>query len=203
MPPDYTWLDLVTKAAMSGVDLTSRKVSMVEMPNRFTYDTYGAAVGEVIVDVLTGETQIPRVDILYDCGKSTNSTIDIGQAEGAFIMGMGFWMFEKPKYDPDTGATITNGTWEYKPPLAQDIPIDFRITLLDNNPNPKGVLGSKAVGEPPLCLSPCLFLAIKNAIEAARSETGNVDFFHLNAPSTYDVIQQKCLVDRAQFKLSD
>ena len=32
---------------------------------------------------------------------------------------------------------------EYKPPSSKDIPIDFRIELLKDAPNPVGVLGSK------------------------------------------------------------
>ena len=32
---------------------------------------------------------------------------------------------------------------EYKPPTSKDIPIDFRVELLKNAPNPLGVLGSK------------------------------------------------------------
>ena len=36
------------------------------------YNAYGAAVSEVEVDVLTGEVQILRVDILYDCGQRYN-----------------------------------------------------------------------------------------------------------------------------------
>ncbi len=43
---------------------------------------YGAGVSEAIVDVLTGETQILRTDILYDGGQSTNASIDIGQGNG-------------------------------------------------------------------------------------------------------------------------
>ena len=34
-------------------------------------------------------------------------------------------------------------TQEYKPPSSKDIPIDFRVALLKNVPNPVGVLGSK------------------------------------------------------------
>ena len=56
-------------------------------------------------------------------------------------MGMGLFLYERPKYDPSNGVSITNGTWEYKVPLSGDIPVDFRITLLDNSPNPSGVLG--------------------------------------------------------------
>ena len=32
---------------------------------------------------------------------------------------------------------------EYKPPSSKDIPIDLRVELLKNAPNPVGFLGSK------------------------------------------------------------
>lgn len=73
--------------------------------------------------------------------------IDIGQAEGGFMMGLGYFLLEKPLYDSETGKALSNRAWEYKVPLAQDVPVDLRITLLDKNPNPLGVLGSKCVGE--------------------------------------------------------
>jgi xanthine dehydrogenase/oxidase len=131
-----------------------------------------------------------------------NGEIDIGQAEGAFVMGMGFWLMEKVRYDPSTGVCLTNGTWEYKPPTTKDIPVDFRVTFLDQTPNPGvGVLGSKCIGEPPLCLSPCVAFAVKRAIEAARYEIGNQHFFALNSPATVEAIQQLCLVDYKQFML--
>jgi xanthine dehydrogenase/oxidase len=114
-------------------------------------------------------------------------------------MGIGFWLFEKARYDPISGRCLTNGTWEYKPPTARDIPVDFRITFMKNNPNPLGVLGSKCVGEPPLCLSSCVAFAIKNSIENARAEINNQDFFPFNSPSTVESIQQMCLVDVDQF----
>ena len=41
----------------------------------------GTGVSEVEVDVLTGETNVIRSDILYDCGDSLNPIIDVGQAE--------------------------------------------------------------------------------------------------------------------------
>ena len=35
---------------------------------------------------------------------------------------------------------------EYKPPASKDIPIDFRIALLKDAPNPIGILGTKGTG---------------------------------------------------------
>jgi hypothetical protein len=32
---------------------------------------------------------------------------------------------------------------DYHPPFSKDIPIDFRVTLLKDAPNPLGILGSK------------------------------------------------------------
>lgn len=83
----YKWHDLVIKALFSGVDLSVRHTHFAPGPIRFGYDVYGAAVSEVLVDILTGETQMQRVDILYDAGDAPNTLIDIGQAEGAFMMG--------------------------------------------------------------------------------------------------------------------
>src|SRR5580698_3699662 len=48
----------------------------------FFYFAFGAAVSEVAIDTLTGETRLLRVDILHDVGKSLNPAIDMGQIEG-------------------------------------------------------------------------------------------------------------------------
>lgn len=99
-------------------------------------------MSEVEVDVLTGVYQITRVDILEDTGSSTSPLIDIGQIEGAFIMGVGLWTTEETIFTSE-GRLLTNRTWTYKVPCAQDIPIDFRVKMPKNNPNPAGVLFSK------------------------------------------------------------
>jgi xanthine dehydrogenase/oxidase len=70
MPPQYTWQDLIAKAFSMGVDLCARYWLYPSTPTPFQYNVYGAAVSEALIDVLTGETQIARVDILYDCGQT-------------------------------------------------------------------------------------------------------------------------------------
>ncbi|NIR61156.1 MAG: molybdopterin-dependent oxidoreductase, partial [Gammaproteobacteria bacterium] len=56
----------------------------------FFYYAYGAAVSEVIIDTLTGENRVVRVDILHDVGRSLNPAIDLGQIEGGFVQGVGW-----------------------------------------------------------------------------------------------------------------
>ncbi len=43
---------------------------------------------------------------------------------------------------------LANGTWDYKPPLGKDIPIEFNVTFLKDAPNPASdaVFSSKATG---------------------------------------------------------
>jgi xanthine dehydrogenase large subunit len=48
---------------------------------QLSYTSFGAAVSEVEIDVLTGEKLVLRSDILFDCGHSTNPGIDIGQVK--------------------------------------------------------------------------------------------------------------------------
>ena len=69
MPSKYTWQDLIAKALQSGVDLTARYWIYPQTETPFAYNVYGVAVSEAVVDVLTGETQILRSDILYDGGQ--------------------------------------------------------------------------------------------------------------------------------------
>ncbi|CAC5385055.1 XDH [Mytilus coruscus] len=194
-----SWKDLAQKCIEDKVDLSSRYCVFQPGTTDPYYNSYGVTCTEVEFDVLTGQHLITRVDILYDCGESMNPMIDVGQVEGAFVMGLGYWLTEQVKFESTTGQLLTRSTWEYKPPMAKDIPIDFRIQLLKNAPNPVGVLRSKAVGEPPLCMSCSVLFALKRCVEAARKDIQNNTFFALNGPATVDKLQELCLVNPSQF----
>ncbi|KAJ8870409.1 hypothetical protein PR048_029430 [Dryococelus australis] len=171
---EQTWKELVLTAFMSMVDLSATYMFSPKDGVK-PYTIWGVTVAEVEIDVLTGQHQVLRVDLLEDAGKSMSPEVDVGQVEGAFIMGLGYWLHEELVYNLDTGELLTNRTWNYKPPGAKDIPIDFRVELRRNAPNPFGVLRSKATGEPPLCMSYGAFVAVRNALASARVNAGAED----------------------------
>ena len=150
----------------------------------FYYFAYGAAVSEVVVDTLTGEWKLLRVDILHDAGNPINPAIDIGQVEGAFIQGMGWLTSEELVWDRE-GRLTTHAPSTYKIPGVSDCPQDFRVALYDN-PNVKdSIMRSKAVGEPPLLLSFSVFFAIRDAISSMDGHRLNPP---LRAPATPEAI---------------
>jgi len=200
LPAGSSWVDVVSAAIGDGIDLQTKGwVNPGPSPTGpWQYNSFAVACSEVLLDVLTGEYQIIRSDILFDCGISLNPAVDIGQVEGAYIQGIGLFMQEQIILDAE-GNLITDGTWEYKPPCSQDIPIDFRVTLLKNAPNPYGVLSSKASGEPPLAAATCVFTAVRKAVQTARTQVGNTQVALYDAPATVETIQTNCLLNINQF----
>jgi len=195
--PSATWLEIVLKAMTMGISLSVYGWFNPPSPTLGInqYNSYSACVTQVQVDVLTGEVEIERCDILYDCGITLSAMIDIGQIQGAFVMGLGYYLTEEIIYDTNPKSQTycqlqTDGTWEYKPIANLDIPIDLRVTLLKDAPNPMGVMSSKCTGEPPLALSCSVLFAVQHAIAAARSDIGFNGYFSFNAPATVDNIQQ-------------
>ena len=149
----------------------------------FLYYAYGAACSEVVIDILTGEMKVRRVDIVHDVGRSINPAIDIGQIEGGFIQGMGWLTTEELVYD-DEGRLLTHAPSTYKIPVASDVPVDFRVALFDNSNREDTIYRSKAVGEPPLMLPISVFAAIADAIHSLRPGQP-VD---IDAPATPEAI---------------
>eukprot|EP00658_Telonema_sp_P-2_P004638 TRINITY_DN1171_c0_g1_i6.p1 TRINITY_DN1171_c0_g1~~TRINITY_DN1171_c0_g1_i6.p1 ORF type:complete len:1360 (+),score=408.94 TRINITY_DN1171_c0_g1_i6:168-4247(+) len=92
------------------------------------YFSCGIAAIEAEVDCLTGAKTIVRADLIQDTGNSLNPNVDIGQTEGAFVMGLGFMLQEESLIGTD-GFNQGHDTWEYKPCLNGDIPREFNVEL--------------------------------------------------------------------------
>ena len=133
--------------------------------NPFLYFTNGAAVSEVVIDRLTGELTVTRVDILMDLGKSFNPDIDRGQVIGGFVQGMGWVTTEELLYS-ETGELLSHSPNNYKIPGVESMPRVLRVDFLDNPGNPINLLGSKAVGEPPFVLGISVGMAAKAALSS-------------------------------------
>ena len=134
----------------------------------FFYFAYGAAVTEVLLDTLTGEHKILRVDILHDAGESINPAVDMGQVEGGFLQGAG-WLTSEELWWDSAGKLITHAPSTYKIPTGSDWPPEYNVELIDWGRNrEETIYRSKAVGEPPLMLAISVFHALKDAIAALQ-----------------------------------
>ncbi|KAG6551578.1 hypothetical protein Mapa_007001 [Marchantia paleacea] len=163
-----SWEAVVKLAKASGVELSAQARNGAIGPET-EYMACGACASEVEVDVLTGSVKVLQSDIVYDCGKSLNPAIDIGQIEGSFVQGIGYYLTEEIKWDKN-GVLVTNGTWTYKPPTIDNIPHQFNVELLNSAADSARILSSKTAGEAPLILSTSVLLAVREAIKSARND---------------------------------
>jgi xanthine dehydrogenase large subunit len=148
----------------------------------FYYFAYGAAVSEVAIDTLTGESRVLKVDILHDVGRSINPAIDVGQIEGGFVQGMG-WLTTEQLVWNDKGYLQTHAPSTYKIPATGDIPEHFRVDLWPEANREDNVHGSKAVGEPPFMLAISVFEALRDAVSQAGGQP-----HAMNAPATAEEV---------------
>ncbi len=147
----------------------------------FFYFSFGAAMAEVAIDTLTGESRVLRADLVQDCGDSLNPAIDLGQIEGAFVQGQGWLTCEELWWDKQ-GRLRTVGPSTYKIPGSRDVPPVLNVRLLANAPSREAtIFRSKAVGEPPLLLATAVWTALKDAIAAVGGHRSAV---RLDAPAT-------------------
>ena len=150
----------------------------------FLYFCYGAAVSEVLVDTLTGENKILRVNILHDHGRAINPAIEKGQIEGGFVQGAGWLTIEEVNWKSN-GELTTHSPSTYKIPAVNDMPEKFNVEIYKNLNKENVVNKSKTTGEPPLMLAMSVFFAIKDAI---ASVGGYTKIPKLNSPATPEAI---------------
>ncbi|XP_063547084.1 xanthine dehydrogenase-like [Cydia strobilella] len=199
--PNATWEEVVLEADVRGILLQANAETSPNDPRLQNYSIFGVAAAEVEVDLLTGTKYIVRGDIFEDVGVSINPALDVGQVEGAFVQGLSLWLIEDVIYNRHNGEIYTDRTWNYHIIGATDIPNDYRVYFSRNRPNPVGILGSKATGEPATCLSRCVVDSMREAIQASRQDSGyNTDNFLNVVPLVTQVTQQQFVIYRTSLE---
>ena len=138
--------------------------------------TFGAAVSEVQVDSLTGETKILRSDLLVDAGPVIDARWTASAIRGAFVQGVGWLTSEELLWGGD-GELLTRSPDTYKLPTIGDAPLDFRVTV---------VREEDAGGRPkdPTACSFMLALSVREAIkDAVLTFGGQEQAFAIQMPS--------------------
>jgi xanthine dehydrogenase large subunit len=133
----------------------------------------------VEIDGFTGAHRLLRADLLEDVGDSIASLVDVGQIEGGFVQGAGWLTLEELVWDAQ-GRLATDGASTYKLPSWPEMPEVFNVAFLERATEPGVVLGSKAVGEPPLMLA----ISVREAIREAIAAFGCGGVIGLDSPAT-------------------
>jgi xanthine dehydrogenase large subunit len=150
----------------------------------FHYFAYGAAVSEIEVDGFTGSYRLLRTDILQDAGDAISPIVDRGQIEGGFLQGVGWLTIEEVLWD-DRGRLATAGASTYKLPSWSEVPEVFEVNFLPRASQPGVVMGSKAIGEPPLMLAISVREALREAVAAfGGPEAAPAGFVSFDSPAT-------------------
>ena len=188
---DLTWNELIKTSHLKRVNLSSHAFYATpgihfdkekEKGKPFAYHVYGTAIIEATVDCLRGIYEIDSVKVIHDFGKSFSPLVDLGQAEGAIMQGLGWMTIEEVIYD-ENGKLLTDALSTYKVPDIHFTP-DVQVEFLEDSENPFGIFKSKAIGEPPLMYGIGGYFAIMNAIKEFRPDVE----FNISAPITSEKV---------------
>ena len=128
---------------------------------------------------LPAQFRLLRTDILHDVGDSISPIVDRGQIEGGFLQGVGWLTIEELLWDAK-GRVSTGGASTYKLPSWSEVPEVFNVEMLERATQPDVVMGSKAVGEPPLMLA----FSVREALRDAIAAFGDGGPFTFDSPAT-------------------
>ena len=106
---------------------------------------YGAHFAQVAVDTRTGKVTLQKFYALQDCGTPINPALALGQIYGGALKTIGSAMFEEMVLD-DKGRCLNADLLDYKVPMINDLPDDFRCELVYTD-DPFGPFGSKSIAE--------------------------------------------------------
>lgn len=121
---------------------------------------FGAHYAQVLVDIETGQVKVEKIIAVHDVGTVINPKGARGQVEGGVSMAVSYSLMEELVVDE---GIIQNPSLEsYLIPTVFDVP--EIITEFVEIPEVAGPLGAKAIGEPPMNITPA---AIANAVSDA------------------------------------
>ncbi len=175
-----SWDELISKAYENRISLSEKGFyatpsihfdSSIEKGHPFAYHVYGTSFHEVTIDVVKGTYSLDYVAVVHDVGKSMNKLIDQGQLEGGLVQGIGWMTLEELRYS-DEGRLLSNSLSTYKVPDIYSIPKVLETMFLED-PEPHGLLKSKAIGEPPLMYGIGTYFALLNAINQYTGKLPN------------------------------
>jgi xanthine dehydrogenase large subunit len=175
---DLNWDRLVARVYTQRVNLSAQAHyatpgihfdKTTEKGEPFSYHAYGTALCEVTVDCLRGTYEVDAVKAVHDLGPSLVPQVDLGQAEGGIVQGIGWLTLEEVLYS-EQGKLLTNTLSTYKVPDIFHTPKELEVHFLEDTKNPLGLFHSKAIGEPPLMYGIGVYYALLAAIQAFRPQ---------------------------------
>ncbi len=188
---ENNWESLISKAYFNRVSLSQQayyatpEIFFNRDKNKgkpFAYHVFGAAITTATIDCLRGTYVIDSVEVVHDFGKSLNPTVDLGQAEGAIVQGIG-WLTIEELVQNSKGKLLSNSLSTYKIPDIYSAPNEIKVHFLEESENPFGPFNSKAIGEPPFMYGIGAYFALANAIK----EFNNCDI-KVHAPLTHEKV---------------
>lgn len=173
-PSALDWETLVDRAHLERIDLSAHGFyatpglvydTKAEHGSPFAYHVYGCAALSATVDILRGSYRFDEAWIVHDSGECIDRAVDLGQIEGAFAQGLGWAALEELLFD-DQGSLVSDTLSTYKLPNLRFMPRRTTVEILESA-NPRAVMRSKAVGEPPLLYGIAGYFAVLDALRAA------------------------------------
>ncbi|KAM4697845.1 aldehyde oxidase 2-like [Rhinophrynus dorsalis] len=200
--PEATWSDCVQEAFRHRICLSAaghyRSADTVldwglkegiESPDFI----FGAACSEVELDCRTGNHKSLRTDIVMDIGCNINHAENIEQIKKAFIQGLELFTREDLTY----GMIGANNSEHEQSSQSEHVTVDkapeqLNVTLLPSSLNPYMSCSPKGIEEASRFLGSSVFFAIKDAVLAARNQTGLPGTISLPIPARPQHVRLAC-----------
>jgi len=172
------WEELIWKVYFNRISLSSQAFYATpdiyfsrnkNQGHPFAYHVYGTAIIISKLDALRGIYEIESVKVIHDFGKSIDTKVDLGQAEGGIVQGIG-WLTVEELVQNSEGKLISDSLSTYKIPDIYSAPKNIEIHFLEDSINDYGPLKSKAIGEPPFMYGIGAYFSIINAMKKFKPD---------------------------------